>query len=70
MNTVPIVQRTFTEKQCFSAAYDLIQAVIDIKSGWPEGAGYPSILRDPQIGHLITRLETWTDWLVARDGGL
>lgn len=66
----PIVRYSFTERQCFSAAYDLIQAVIDIKARFPEGAGYPSLLSDPQVSHLVTRLENWTDQLVAREGGL
>lgn len=65
-----IVQQSFVEKQCFSAAYDLIQAIIDIKKCYPEGAGYPGILSDPNAIHLITRLENWTDALVAKDGGL
>lgn len=64
------VQHTFVERQCFSAAYDLIQAVIDIKTCYPEGAGYPSLLSDPKVNHLITRLENWTDLLVSREGGL
>lgn len=64
------VQQPFVERQCFSAAYDLIQAVIDIKSSYPEGAGYPGLLRDPKVTVLITRLEHWTDILVAREGGL
>lgn len=64
------VQHNFVERQCFSAAYDLIQAVIDIKAHYPEGAGYPSLLADPNVGQLITRLENWTDVLVAREGGL
>lgn len=65
-----IVQHSAVDKQCFSAAYDLIQAVIDIKARYPEGAGYPSLLSDPKIGHLVTRLDNWTDMLVAREGGL
>lgn len=64
------VQHTYTEKQCLSAAFDLIQTAIDIKSRYPEGAGHPDLVSDPKIINLIDRLEKWTDILVAREGGL
>ena len=69
MTTVNVPQR-FTEKQCFSAAYDLIQTVIDIKDRHPEGKGYPGLINDPHVKVLLIRLEAWTDMLVAKEGGL
>lgn len=63
-------KQSFAEKQCYNAAYDLIRCTIDIKKRYPTGAGYPSLLSDPEVYRLVERLESWTDLLVARDGGL
>lgn len=65
-----ILMQSVTERQCFSVAYDLIKTVIDIKSTYLDGEGYPELLQDKIVVKLIKRLEKWTDLLISRDGGL
>ena len=63
------VQQSYTERKAFDAAYELIQGIIEIKSTWPQGTGYNSVLKDPRAVVLMKNLENWTDFLV-KDGGL
>lgn len=63
-------KKSYAERECYNAAYDLIRCAIDIKKRFPDGAGYPNLLGDPEVKGLIERLESWTDLLVAREGGL
>jgi hypothetical protein len=67
MNTTSVPQ-SFIERQLFSVAYELIQAVIDLKSDHRYRES--SLLEIPHLKGLLNKLDTWTNMKLDMEGGL